>query len=110
MKKTEWAREKVEAFYLYQYKSLPNASDEQFELAPRDRIIPDDQTPGEPAKLSIEDAERLNAKRAKRAAERKQQRGGAGGKSYRRRSEGRSADEEHASSSSSSKDPWAKWR
>ncbi|HLO63020.1 MAG TPA: VF530 family DNA-binding protein, partial [Azonexus sp.] len=40
LKKTDWAREKVEAFYLYQFKSLPRASAEQFELPPRDRIIP----------------------------------------------------------------------
>ena len=40
LKKTDWAREKVEAFYLYQLKSLPRASAEQFELPPRDRIIP----------------------------------------------------------------------
>ena len=41
LKKTDWAREKVEAFYLYQFKSLPRASAEQFELPPRDRIIPE---------------------------------------------------------------------
>ncbi len=70
LKKTQWAREKVEAFYLYEYKNLPRASDEQFLLSPRDRIIPDHQTPGEPAELSIEDAERLREKRANRAIER----------------------------------------
>ncbi|HFB65400.1 MAG TPA: DUF2132 domain-containing protein [Aeromonadales bacterium] len=70
LKKTQWAREKVEAFYLYEYKNLPRASDEQFLLSPRDRIIPDHQTPGEPAELSIEDAERLREKRANRAKER----------------------------------------
>lgn len=68
LKKTDWAREKVEAFYLYQFKSLPRASAEQFELPPRDRIIPQDQTPGEPAELSFEDAERLREKRARKAA------------------------------------------
>ena len=51
LKKTDWAREKVEAFYLYQFKSLPRASEEQFELPPRDRIIPAGQTPGAPAEL-----------------------------------------------------------
>jgi uncharacterized protein (DUF2132 family) len=45
-KKTDWAREKVEAFYLYQFKNLPRASAEQFELPPRDRIVPQDQSPG----------------------------------------------------------------
>ena len=34
LKKTDWAREKVEAFYLYQFKSLPRASAEQFERPP----------------------------------------------------------------------------
>lgn len=70
LKKTDWAREKVEAFYLYQYKSLPRASDEQFALPPRDRVVPADQSPGEPAVLSLEAAERLNEKRAKKSAER----------------------------------------
>lgn len=70
LKKTEWAREKVEAFYLYQYKSLPKACPVQFELPPRKRIVPEGQTPREPAELSLEDAERLKEKRAKRAAER----------------------------------------
>ncbi|TVT68998.1 MAG: DNA-binding protein VF530, partial [Denitromonas halophila] len=68
LKKTDWAREKVEAFYLYQFKSLPRASDAQFELPPRERVIPLDQTPGEPAELSFEDAERLAEKRARKAA------------------------------------------
>ncbi|MEJ1338739.1 MAG: VF530 family DNA-binding protein, partial [Candidatus Sedimenticola sp. (ex Thyasira tokunagai)] len=67
LKKTDWAREKVEAFYLYQFKSLPRASSEQFALSPRDRIIPADQTPGEPAKLSLEDAERVREKSAKKS-------------------------------------------
>jgi uncharacterized protein (DUF2132 family) len=66
LKKTEWAREKVEAFYLYEFKNLPRASDEQFLLPPRERIIPEQQKPGEPAELSIEDAERLAEKRAKK--------------------------------------------
>ncbi|NQZ12013.1 MAG: VF530 family DNA-binding protein, partial [Algicola sp.] len=69
LKKTDWAREKVEAFYMYQFKRLPRASDSQFELSPRDRIVPADQKPGEPAELSLEDAERLREKRAKKAAE-----------------------------------------
>ncbi len=69
LKRTDWAREKVEAFYMYEYKNLPRASDEQFELSPRDRIVPTNQIPGEPADLSLEDAERLREKRAKKSAE-----------------------------------------
>lgn len=68
LKKTDWAREKVEAFYLYEYKNLPKASSEQFSLPPRDRIIPEDHTPSEPRELSLEDAGRLREKRAEKAA------------------------------------------
>jgi len=71
LKKTDWAREKVEVFYLYEYKNLPKASSEQFSLPPRDRIIPDDQVPGKPAELSLEDAERLHENRAKKSASRR---------------------------------------
>lgn len=72
LKKTDWAREKVEVFYLYEFKNLPGASSEQFSLPPRDRVIPEDQSPGEPAELSIEDAERLRAKRETKSAGRDQ--------------------------------------
>ena len=70
LKKTEWAKEKVEAFYMYQYKSLPKADNKQFELPPRDRIVPMHQKAGEPRELSLEDAENLRLKRAKKARER----------------------------------------
>jgi len=70
LKKSDWAREKVEAFYLYEFKNLPRATAEQFLLPPRERIVPKNQKPRKPAKLSLEDAERLREKRAKKAAAR----------------------------------------
>lgn len=103
LKKTDWAREKVEAFYLYQFKSLPRASDEQFELPPRDRIIPPGQTPGKPAELSLEDAERLREKRAKKAALRDQD------ADYRSKTDKRVPNKARKSISLHS-DPWAKWK
>ena len=72
LKKTDWAREKVEVFYLYEYKSLPRAPFEQFSLPPRERIIPEDQAPGDPKELSLEDAERLREKRVNKSAAREQ--------------------------------------
>lgn len=51
LRKTPWAREKVEGFYLYKFKRLPRADDEQYELPPRDRTIPLDQQPGSPAEI-----------------------------------------------------------
>jgi len=103
LNKTDWAREKVEAFYLYQFKGLPRASAEQFELPPRDRIIPPEQTPGLPVELSLEDAERLREKRVKKAAEWSPDAG------HRSRPEKRVTNSASASSGNDS-DPWAKWR
>lgn len=70
LKKTDWAREKVEIFYLYQYKNLPKVSSEQYSLPARERIVPENQKPRDPAVLSIEDGERLQEKRAKNVASR----------------------------------------
>ncbi|RIX46245.1 MAG: DUF2132 domain-containing protein [Rhodocyclales bacterium GT-UBC] len=103
LKKTDWARERVEAFYLYQFKSLPRASAEQFELPPRDRIIPPDQVPGRPAELSLEDAERLQEKRARKAALHDQRKS-------ERPSGRRPGDARSAPSGDAGDDPWAKWR
>ena len=128
LKKTEWAREKVEVFYLYQYKSLPRASSTQFELPPRDRIIPESDLPGEPKVLSIEDGLRLQEKRAKKAADHKPQRNQ--NSRFKDRSNGPKTSHSRPSSShsnsrsdtrssskpkeqndtSSSDDPWANWR
>jgi len=88
LKKTEWAREKVETFYMYEYKKYPRASSEQFKLPPRDRIVPDHHEAGEPAILSLEDAQRLNEKRAKKAAEFKSSSRNGGKGSYQKRSFG----------------------
>ena len=70
LKKTDWAREKVEAFYLYEYKNLPRASYEESTLPPRERVLPEDQVPGDPKELSVEDAERSREERAEKYAER----------------------------------------
>lgn len=106
LKKTDWAREKVESFYLYQFKSLPRASNEQFELSPRDRVIPDGQIPGEPAELSIEDAQRLNEKRARKAASRGQNNSSRSDDYSPRKNNSGNGD----SSASTDDDPWANWR
>lgn len=103
LKKTDWAREKVEGFYLYQFKNLPRASAEQFELPPRDRIVPPDQTPGAPVDLSLEDAERLREKRARKAALHDAERARPSGPGKRSSSHSKAP-------ASSDSDPWAKWK
>jgi uncharacterized protein (DUF2132 family) len=121
--KADWAREKVEAFYMYEFKSLPKASDEQFQFPPRDRIVPKHQTPGEPAILSLEDAEKLHEKRAKKAAAYRTS--SSSGKNYGGKQKphySKNRDKEFVrkpnpkpstssnSSDATSSDPWAKWR
>jgi len=56
LRKTEWAREKLERFYLYDFKNLPKADDIQYEIPPRQRIIPAHQQPREPKVLILGEA------------------------------------------------------
>ncbi|MDH5547010.1 MAG: VF530 family DNA-binding protein [Gammaproteobacteria bacterium] len=70
LKKTDWAREKVENFYLYEFKNLPRPSSEQLLIPPRERIIPEGQEPSEPKILTLKDAELLYEKRPRKSTER----------------------------------------
>ena len=124
LKKTDWAREKVEAFYLYEFKNLPKASPEQFTLPPRDRIVPSDQTPGTPAELSLEDAGRLSEERAVKAAAWDLDAGRHSGKSFDTQQKQRANERDSTHSEkddpelpeSSSRpdegddDPWGNWK
>lgn len=51
LRKTDWARETLERFYLYSFKNLPEPSDDEFEIPPRQRIIPLHIKPKEPKVL-----------------------------------------------------------
>lgn len=64
LKKTIWAREKLEGFYLYKFKRLPKADDENYELPPRDRVIPLEQQPRTPAVITLEIAPEPSADEA----------------------------------------------
>ena len=120
LKKTDWARERVESFYMYEFKNLPRASSEQFALPPRDRIVPENQEQGEPAELSMEDAEQLREKRVKKAAEHGHgggQRSSGSGKNYDSQSKRHTGSQENRhsrgdsnSSTQGSVDPWARSR
>lgn len=121
LKKTDWAREKVEGFYLYKFKSLPKASYEQAKLPPRDRIVPDGQVVGAPATLSLEEADQLREEREIKAAEfdsnagstrDKRNRSGKGGEASRNQNrESATVDEDESSSAvkrtaSTADNPW----
>ena len=108
---------------MYEYKNLPRASAEQFALPPRDRVIPPGQTPGEPAVLSLDDAQRLREKRAKKAAERSRGAGSGADKRSGDQKGGRvntaaqtaagkaDADElKPGNAAADTVDPWANWK
>ncbi|MFO6421942.1 VF530 family DNA-binding protein [Motilimonas sp. KMU-193] len=54
MKKTEWAKDKIENFYLYRFKRMPRPSKQQFELKPRERGFVDGIEPRDPMPLTPE--------------------------------------------------------
>jgi uncharacterized protein (DUF2132 family) len=62
LRKTEWAREKLERFYLYNYKNLPEPGEEEFEIPTRQRIIPLHHQPKAPKKLNRGEAPVVLAK------------------------------------------------
>ncbi|MCG7495656.1 VF530 family DNA-binding protein [Vibrio sp. Of7-15] len=63
-RKTEWAREKLENFYLSRFKRMPRASEEEFKLPPRQRTYATGIVPREPMVLTVESIELSQAKAA----------------------------------------------
>lgn len=61
LKKAEWARNKVEDFYLYCFKRMPPPSEEELELKPRERGFPNGVLPKKPKLLSVKDAKAMSA-------------------------------------------------
>ena len=70
LKKTEWAREKVEAFYLSRFKRMPRASEAEFELPPRMRTFAHGISPKTPMELTVESILLSQAKAASAHKER----------------------------------------
>ncbi|WP_413698703.1 VF530 family DNA-binding protein [Psychromonas sp. KJ10-10] len=73
LKKTEWARIKLENFYLSRFKRMPKPRDFEFDLAPRERGFSLHIVPREPMELTIESIELSQAKAASAHKERSQQ-------------------------------------
>lgn len=63
LRKTQWAQEKLESFYLYQFKRMPKPTDSQYELPPRQRLIPEGLEPKPPMVFSVEE---LNLKKQRK--------------------------------------------
>lgn len=79
LRKSEWAREKLEAFYLSRYKRMPRPTEAEREIPPRMRTYPVGITPKEPMKLTVESildsqAKAASSYKAKKAAGKKMRR------------------------------------
>lgn len=55
--RTQWAREKVEAFYLYKFMQYPRPTDEQHKFSPREREVDLARIAEIPAVIEFDDAE-----------------------------------------------------
>jgi len=110
LKKTDWAREKLEAFYLYRFKRMPRPSDEQFKLLPRERGFKAGIVPLKPMVLTVESIELSQAKAASafKSSERDKSRSKA--RSHNSRSENRKekfqAKSNKSGPSDDPSDPW----
>lgn len=74
LKKTQWAREKIENFYLYRFKRMPRASSEEFALPPRARTFPHGLKPKQPMELTVDSILASQAKAASAHKERSKRR------------------------------------
>ncbi|HAU69346.1 MAG TPA: hypothetical protein DCW52_13225 [Gammaproteobacteria bacterium] len=121
LRRAPWARNKVEAFYLYKFKQLPRPSDDQHKLQPGERAVPLEQVPGNPAQIRKGDKEFFDdpasgpvKKKSKETSFKKNAgpRPKASPPSSPRRAVRRSQNNDDSSESPSSEpaDPWGKWR
>tara|TARA_B100000446_G_scaffold33841_1_gene29303 strand:+ start:251 stop:706 length:456 start_codon:yes stop_codon:yes gene_type:complete len=95
LRRTAWAREKVEGFFLYKYKRLPKPDDIQYELPPRDRTVPLYQKPGKPMTLKVKTSSKAES----------------GSQGTRNHDKPRSApDNRRADQAPSGGDVWGNWR
>ncbi len=106
LKKTKWAREKTEAFYLYRFKQLPIPTDEQHELPPRERTFPDGLEEQKPAEIKLGDKEFFDDPISGPKFSKKT--GFVESKSPRKRAPAKPKPKRESSGDDS--DPWAKWK
>jgi len=56
----EWAKDKVENFYLYQFKNYPTPDDKQLAIAPRNRFISTEKGGVVPTPITIDVIEEID--------------------------------------------------
>ena len=116
LRKTQWAREKLEAFYMYRFKSLPPPTDDQHALAPRERLVLTDWQSLQPTDIELGEGEFFDdpisgpvfpSKKAVEASRSKKEGSPVAKKSRRAKSDSTSS---QVNNEISNNDPWAKWR
>lgn len=70
IKKTAWAKETLENFYLYRFKRMPKASEAEYQMPPRSRTYEHGLAPREPMELTVESLLLSQAKAASAHKER----------------------------------------
>lgn len=60
LRNNQWAREKVENFYLYEFKAYPYPEPKLLAKPPRDRHIPEGQLSGDPEEICEEMIRRVD--------------------------------------------------
>jgi uncharacterized protein (DUF2132 family) len=116
LRKEPWARNKLEAFYLYRFKQLPPPNDTDHSLEPGERPISLDQNPGSPVEIEAGEPEFVDEStsgvayedKKKAKTPRSRPRGRVEAAPYRPESGEQAANS--ASSTGDTVDPWAKWR
>ncbi|ANO33056.1 VF530 family DNA-binding protein [Vibrio breoganii] len=73
LRKSEWAREKLEAFYLSRFKRMPRPTEEEKEMPPRMRTFANGIEPREPMELTVDSILASQAKAASAFKEKKAQ-------------------------------------
>ncbi len=108
LRKTEWARERLEDLYLYKFLQYPLPENEQQHLPPRNRVIESQRKSDEPANMTLDDSEFLATPERVSA---KLSRSGVSRRRPSDESKNKSDQTTKASQhSGGSPDPWAKWR
>ncbi|WP_299494740.1 VF530 family DNA-binding protein [uncultured Shewanella sp.] len=106
LKKTEWARERVENFYLYRFKRMPKSNAGQFKLKPRERGFANGIMPRKPQALTLELVAEMRAKaEADYKAMSKQK---SAGRNNRGQKPSVNTREKRAKPSQDSSNPWGK--
>ncbi len=106
LKKTKWAREKTEAFYLYKFKQLPIPSDEEHLLPPRERRFEEGDASKEPAIINKGDKPFFDDPISGPKFSDKQ----SSKKSPRVRTQAKPKSKKTTTNISDDSDPWARWR